>query len=126
MNKLGSWFYRTPLYYKFRYYFIRKKAPLSWIFWGEIMRRESSSVGMYQISIAAANAPDCAILLSRGAPGENNIEINIYDGNDKLFETINIPLSYKSMGRVMKGFDRASSISRKKIKEEGATHAKAN
>lgn len=118
MNRFKLWFYNTAIYYKFRYYFIRKKAPLSWILWGEIMRRESSSVGMYAVSIAVAGQPDCGISLSRGAPGDNNIEINIYDGNDKLIDTVLIPLTYRQMGRVMAGFNKAYSISRKKIEEE--------
>lgn len=117
-SKITGWFYNTTLYYKFRYYFIRKKSPLSWIFWGEIMRRQSSSVGMYQVSIATAGAPDCAISLSRGAPGENNIEICVYDGDDKHVDTVYIPLSYGAMGRVQDGFHRASAISRKLIEEE--------
>lgn len=118
MNRIKNWLYNTSLYYKFRYYFIRKKAPLSWIFWGEVMRRESSSQGTYQISIAAVGEPDCVISLSRGSPGENNIEITIYSSSDKPIETVLIPLSYRSMGRVMRGFNKAFSISRKQIKVE--------
>ncbi|SRR5216117_2208641 len=118
MSKVTSWFYNTQLYYKFRHYFIRKKSPLSWIFWGEIMRRESSSQGTYSVSIALAGQPDCAISLNRGAPKDNNIEICVYDSNDKLIDTVYIPLSYKSMGRVMRGFDKAFVVSAKKIREE--------
>lgn len=118
MSKVTDWFYNTTLYYKFRHYFIRKKSPLSWIFWGEIMRRESSTVGMYPISIAAVNSPDCAICLNRGAPGENSIEICIYDSTDSPAKSVRIPLSYKSMRRVMKGFDLAYAESFKIIKEE--------
>lgn len=118
MSKLRSWFYSTNLYYKFRYYFIRQKAPLSWIFWGEILRRESSSVGLYAVSIAAAGQNDCAISLSRGASKENYIEIVVYDVNNKLVDMVTIPLTYRSMGRVMRGFDKAFAISSKKIKEE--------
>jgi hypothetical protein len=113
-----AWFYRTSLYYKFRYYFIRRKAPLSWIWWGEVMRRESSSQGMYQVSIAAVGQSDAAISLSRGAPGDNTIEITIYDGGDTAVETVRINLSYRDMGRVMKGFNEAFRISRKQILKE--------
>lgn len=116
--KLTSWFYNTSLYYKFRYYFIRQKAPLSWIWWGEIMRRESSSIGSYQVSIAAVGEPDATISLSMGAPGDNNIEINIYDSEDKLVETVYIPLGYRHMKRVMGGFDKAFKISAHQIKSE--------
>jgi hypothetical protein len=118
MNKLAARFYTTILAYKFRYYFIRRKAPLSWIFWGEMLRRESSSSGMYQVSIAAAGQPDCAISLSRGAPKDNNIEICIYDNSDKLVDTVCIPLSYRSMGRVMDGFNKAFAVSRAQIRKE--------
>lgn len=113
-----SWFYNTTLYYKFRYYFIRKKAPLSWMFWGDIMHRQSSSQGMYAVNVASAGDPDCAISLSRGAPGDNNIEICVYDAEDNLIDTVLIPLTYRQMGRVMSGFDKAFSVSRKKIREE--------
>lgn len=115
MNKLTNWFYSTTLYYKLRYYFIRQKAPLSWIFWGEIMRREASSQGMYQISIALAGAPDCGICLNRGAPKDNSIEIRVYNSDEKLIDTVVIPLSYRDAGRVMAGFDKAGAISRKSI-----------
>lgn len=118
MSRFRSRFYSTNLYYKFRYYFIRQKAPLSWIFWGDILRRESSSVGLYGLRIATVGENDCAIALNRGAPKDNYIEIIIHDMNNKPFDVVTIPLSYRDMGRVMKGFDKASSISRKKIKEE--------
>lgn len=101
------------IHQKFRYYFIRKKAPLSWIFWGEIMRRKSESVGMYDVSIAAVG--DCGISLSRGAPGNNNIEIVVYDREDEIVDIVLIPLGYRKMGRVMKGFDRAFSTSSKHV-----------
>lgn len=120
MSKITDWLYSTSLYYKFRYYFIRKKAPLSWIFWGEIMRRESSSQGNYDVSIAAARAPDCTISLSRGAPGENNIEIHVYNSKNEFIETICIPLGYRGMERVMRGFNKASAVSRRTIREENS------
>lgn len=121
MSKLKGWFYSTTLYYKFRYYFIRQKAPLSWIFWGEIMRREHSSYGSYDVSIAARGEPDCALSFHRGAPKDNNIAIDVYDSNNKIVETVYIPLSYKNMGRVMAGFDKAFAVSAKKIREEEKT-----
>lgn len=104
--------------YWFRYYFVRKKAPLSWIFWGQMLHRETVSQGMYPINIASASDPDCAIDISMGAPRDNRISICIYDAKGGLVETIQIPLSYRSMKRVFAGFDKASSVSRKIIKAE--------
>lgn len=117
MNNLRYWF---------RYYFIRKKAPLSWIWWHNILRRDFDSVGMYPVSIAESGFPDCAISLNRGAPEDNHIEIVVYDASDKIVETIRIPLSYNSMNRVIEGFDKAFALSRKSIKEHNASLAKEN
>lgn len=103
----------------YRYYFVRKKSPLSWIFWGDILRRQLSWQGSYQVSIAAAGEPDCAISLSKGAPHDNKVIIAVYDTNEKLVETVEIPLSYRSMVRVIDGFNKASAISRRTIKAEG-------
>ena len=101
----------------FRYYFIRKKSPISYIWWSDILKRDIRSVGMYQTSIAATT-PDCAIGLSSGAPSDNHMTICIYDSDDKLVDRVEIKLSYKSMRKIMNGYDRAFAISRAKIKEE--------
>jgi len=117
MNRLYQWY---------RYYFVRKKAPLSWIWWHDVLRRNSTSVGMYDISLAALNQPDAGISLSCGAYGDNTIEITVYDGYRKPVEMVTINLSYRDAVRVMDGFERAFSISRRQIKKENEdTNAQA-
>jgi hypothetical protein len=106
--------------YWFRYYFIRKKAPLSYILWCHILRREVVYSGSYAVSIAAANAPDGSISLNQGAPGNNSIEIDLYDAYNKRFHTVKIELSYRSMKKVRAGFDEAFQVSRQKIREENS------
>lgn len=105
MSRIKDWF---------EYYFIRKKAPLSYILYSDILKREMSIQGVYGLELASKS--DCAITLNSGTPKENKISINIYDGK-KLIDTVDIRLSYRSMQKIKKGFNEAWAISNQAIKE---------
>lgn len=111
----------SSIRYRFSYYFVRKKSPLSYIWWRDILRREISSEGMYNVAIATVE-PDCAISLSSGAPSDNHMEICVYDTNNRLRHRVQIKLSYKSMKKIRAGFNEAQRESRKILKEEGVSY----
>lgn len=117
MNIIRQWFYSSTLYYKFRYYFIRHKAPISYIFWSEILRRENISQGNYSISLAWIDGPDASIWIER-KPRDSGMSITVQDSEGNSVDTVWIPLSYRTMGKIFNGFNKASSISYKNIKEE--------
>ena len=104
----------------FRFYFIRQKSPLSYIWWKDILHRDTSSEGMYGICIATTT-PDCAISLSSGSPKENVMEICVYDSNNKLLETIKVKLPYRSKLKIKEGFNKAWAVSRASLKKEKAS-----
>lgn len=76
-------------------------------------------VGMYPMSLAAIGENDAAISLSEGCQ-ENGIEICLYDAENKMYTSVKITLSRKDAKRVIDGFNEASTISRRKIREENA------
>lgn len=102
----------------FRYYFIRKKSPISYIFWRDILKREMISSGLYNVNIATEIRPDCAITLETGTPKENMMSIHIFDKDDELIDTVDIKLSYRSVRRIHKGFREAYRISLENIRKE--------
>lgn len=104
--------------YMFRYYVIRKKASLSDLVWSGILDRAHESTGMYNVELATRDWCDAAISLRRGGWGDNHLEIVIYDGEDKPSQMVRVGLSYRSMTKVMRGFDDAMVISRRIIQEE--------
>lgn len=104
--------------YLFRYYFIRKKSPLSYIWWCNVLRRDTSSEGLYALQLADSSTPDAALCLKTGAPKDNVMEIIVYDGDNTRLETVEVKLSYHSMKKIREGFHKATAISRQCIKEE--------
>ena len=96
----------SNLYNWYRYYFIRKKSPLSYIWWSDILKRHIGSEGVYNISIATVE-PDCAISLSYGSPKDNKLTILVYDSNNKLRHKVDVKLSYRSMMKIKSGFREA-------------------
>lgn len=100
----------------YRYYFVRKKSPLSYILWSDILNRDISSEGMYEVSLAWKDGPDAAISFSTGAPQDNHIEITVYAEGNKILETVYIQLSYRSMRKIREGFTKAATASRRQIK----------
>ena len=106
------------MYQWFRHYFIRRKSPLSYIWWSGILHRDISYEGVYDIAVATAEQPDCAISLSSGAPSDNYMNICVYDGNNNLSHKVRIKLSYKSMQKIKAGFREARKESMRIIKEE--------
>lgn len=102
----------------FRYYFIRKKAPISYIFWQDILKRKMISSGLYNVNIATELRPDCGITLETGTPKENKMSIHIFDKDDELIDTVDIKLSYRTVRRIYKGFREAYKISLESIREE--------
>lgn len=117
---MNKWFYNSGFYYFYRFYFIRKKSPLSYIWWSNILKRDIGGQGSYQINIASATSPDGAIWISYGAPKDNHITITIYDSQNKKIAEVKIKLNYKSMKKLSDGFDKAFVISRKNIKKESS------
>ncbi len=102
----------------YRYWFVRKRSPLSYIWWCSVLRRAVESHGMYRINIASRDEPDCALQLSCGAPQDNCIVVCIYDEDNTLFDTVKIKLNYRDARRVIDGFSKAFAISRNKMREE--------
>ena len=101
-----------------RYYFIRKKSPISYIFWRDILGRVMMSSGVYNICIASRKKPDCGITLDTGAPKENMMSIHVYDKDNKLIDTVDIKLSYRTVRRIYKGFREAYKMSLENITKE--------
>jgi len=102
MSRIKDWF---------NYYFVRKKSPLSYILWQDILRREVSTWGMFSISIAKTPA-ECALSISMGAPKDCFIGIYNYDDENILKDTVEIKLPYRYMKRISNGFEKAHKISR--------------
>ena len=101
----------------YRHYFVRKKSPISYIWWSNILRRDCMFSGSYSVAIATVE-PDCAISMQMGAPNDNKLTITVYDGDNQCVASVDIKLSYRSMKRIHKGFNEASAISRRVLKEE--------
>lgn len=101
----------------FRHYFVRRKSPLSYIWWSDILKRDVSSEGVYNIALATVE-PDSAIILSSGAPRDNYLEICVYDSDNKLRHTVEVKLPYRHIKRVKSGFHQAFRLSREILKEE--------
>lgn len=76
------------------------------------------SSGVYNICIASRKKPDCGITLDTGAPKENMMSIHVYDKDNKLIDTVDIKLSYRTVRRIYKGFREAYKMSLENITKE--------
>ena len=106
----------SRIYDWYRYHFVRKKSPLSYIWWSDILKRNIGSEGVYNVSIATVQS-DCAISLSYGAPDKNRFTILVYDAQDRLKHKVEVKLSYRSMMKIKSGFAEARRESLKILKE---------
>lgn len=105
------------IYQFYRFYFVRKKSPLSYIWWQNILHRHVGFEGSYQVSIATVDEPDADISFSYGAPSDNYMSLKLYDNENNLYHKVKIPLSYRSMMKIQAGFNEASREIRKNIRE---------
>ena len=106
-----QWFYNTRLYYLFRYYFIRKKSPLSYILWSNILKRDLS----YSSGILTPFVPRkderlrIETGINLGAPKDNKIEFDVYGIDGKHVKTFTAQLTYKDAKRIQEAARDASS-----------------
>lgn len=102
---------RDRLRYEYRYYFVRRKAPLSSILWQRILRREYVSGGMFPMWIAWTYC-DGGLEVSYGAPGDNHLTIHIHDPDNTVVGTVVIPLTYRQAKKIDSGLRQAFRLSR--------------
>lgn len=110
--KLKTWFDNTTFYAKFRHYFIRRKSPVSYILWSEILRRDLS----YCSGILTPFVPRSEDLLrietsiESGAPRDNKIEFSVYDDDGKYIRSFQAKLTYRDSQRIRKAAEKANYL----------------
>lgn len=76
------------------------------------------SSGLYDVCLVNTKKPDGAIRLGTRAPKDNKMSIHIFDKDNKLIDTVDIKLSYRTVRRIYKGFREAYRISLENIRKE--------
>ncbi len=100
---------------KFRYYFIRKKSPLSYILWSDILRREMSYDSL-------PSDHNIIIRISTGAPKDNYLRINVHDEDGDFIGAASAKISYRDALRISKAASKAHGIDRANKRAEKARH----
>ncbi|MBF6496528.1 hypothetical protein OG935_06210 [Nocardia cyriacigeorgica] len=99
------------LQWEYRYYFVRRKAPLSSILWHRILGRRYTHSGVFPLSVAWID-PDAALSITCGAPGNNHLDIHVYDADRRPVDTVTVALSYRHAHAIDEALLRARRISR--------------